>query len=77
MCHRALYYLMKYGYVQPKNSSSALLTEEGLDAYLKGAIADFQVKLTVTHRRIAATNECPKMTTNLYSICLSIPQIYT
>ena len=49
MCYRALYYLMKYGYVQPKNSSSALLTEEGLDAYLKGAIADFQVKLIVNY----------------------------
>ena len=39
----ALYYLVKYGYVQPKNTSSALLTEEGLDNYLRAAILDFQV----------------------------------
>merc|ERR1711962_1071498 len=38
----ALYYLVKYGYVQPKNTSSALLTEEGLDNYLRAAILDFQ-----------------------------------
>ena len=39
---RALVYLMKYGYVAPRNGTSALLTEEGLDRYVKSAVMDFQ-----------------------------------
>ena len=39
---RALVYLMKYGYVAPRNGSSALLTEEGLNRYVKSAVMDFQ-----------------------------------
>ena len=39
---RALIYLMKYGYVAPRNGSSALLTEEGLNNYVKSAVMDFQ-----------------------------------
>ena len=39
---RALLYLMKYGYVAPRNGSSALLTEEGLNRYVKSAVMDFQ-----------------------------------
>eukprot|EP00092_Neocalanus_flemingeri_P034229 GFUD01037226.1.p1 GENE.GFUD01037226.1~~GFUD01037226.1.p1 ORF type:complete len:547 (+),score=135.67 GFUD01037226.1:230-1870(+) len=39
---RALIYLMKYGYVAPRNGSSALLTEEGLNRYVKRAVLDFQ-----------------------------------
>merc|ERR1711874_191636 len=39
---RALVYLMKYGYVAPRNGSSALLTEEGLNRYVKSAVRDFQ-----------------------------------
>ena len=39
---RALIYLMKYGYVAPRNGSSALLTEEGLNRYVKSAVMDFQ-----------------------------------
>ena len=51
---RALYYLVKYGYVQPKNSSSALLTEEGLGTYLTSAIMDFQVN----YRMLTPTYSC-------------------
>ena len=39
---RALVYLMKYGYVAPRNGTSALLTEEGLNRYVKSAVLDFQ-----------------------------------
>ena len=39
---RALLYLMKYGYVAPRNGTSALLTEEGLKKYVKSAVMDFQ-----------------------------------
>ena len=39
---RALIYLMKYGYVAPRNGTSALLTEEGLNNYVKSAVMDFQ-----------------------------------
>ena len=39
---RALVYLMKYGYVAPRNGTSALLTEEGLNRYVKSAVMDFQ-----------------------------------
>ena len=39
---RALVYLMKYGYVAPRNGTSALLTEEALNKYVKSAVMDFQ-----------------------------------
>jgi len=38
----ALYYLTKYGYVQPKNGTQALLTEDKLNQYLQVAVRDFQ-----------------------------------
>lgn len=38
----ALFYLMKYGYVETRTNSSALLTQDGLDKYLKQSIMDFQ-----------------------------------
>eukprot|EP00088_Acartia_fossae_P048168 TRINITY_DN5249_c0_g1_i2.p1 TRINITY_DN5249_c0_g1~~TRINITY_DN5249_c0_g1_i2.p1 ORF type:complete len:568 (-),score=109.75 TRINITY_DN5249_c0_g1_i2:168-1871(-) len=38
----ALYYLVKYGYVQPENGTQALLTEDRLDQYLQKAITEFQ-----------------------------------
>ena len=39
---RALMYLMRYGYLAPRNQSSALLTQSRLDTYLRGAVRDFQ-----------------------------------
>ena len=39
---QALLYLMKYGYVAPRNGTSTLLTEEGLNKYVKSAVMDFQ-----------------------------------
>ena len=38
----ALLYLMKYGYMEPQGSSSALLTQAGLDRHITGAVRDFQ-----------------------------------
>ena len=39
----ALLYLMKYGYLEPRQKgSSALLTQKGLDNYITGAVRDFQ-----------------------------------
>ena len=39
----ALLYLMKYGYLEPRQQgSSALLTQKGLNDYITGAVRDFQ-----------------------------------
>ena len=39
---RALLYLMKYGYLAPRNQSAALYTQNRLEGNLKGAVRDFQ-----------------------------------
>ena len=39
---KALIYLLKYGYVAPRNGTAALITEEGLNTTVKSAVRDFQ-----------------------------------
>ena len=39
---RALIYLIKYGYLAPRNGSAALMNEEGLEKQMQSAIRDFQ-----------------------------------
>jgi len=46
---RALFYLVKYGYVDHhQNRTSSLLTEQGLTNYITSAVKDFQVGHPIT-----------------------------
>ena len=39
---QALLYLSKYGYIEPGNGTQALLSEDAIREYVKGAVKDFQ-----------------------------------
>jgi len=43
---RELIYLMRYGYMESKEGTAALQTEEGLRKQIKKAVMDFQVQFT-------------------------------
>ena len=34
--------MLKYGYVAPRNGTAALITDEGLNTFVKSAVRDFQ-----------------------------------